>query len=217
MSARRLCPDGALEFVARLTVRDLGLLAEYVHRFQQLSGSRAPDTDHRIRALAAEVTEFSRGVAPEVISDWEYLMEDGRCVWGWCAFILAFPDRHYRISPRRSPRSPASISLRPNLTGRQALDVLVGLLGRHDAVRGAELIGRFALDPSQKVRSYSAGNRQKVMLVAAFAARTPLLAGMLDLIEGSDATAQMGRQVLGEGSLTSVFVRMSARGSWTRS
>lgn len=112
-------PDSVLEFVDRLTERDLDLLAEYVHRFQQLSGSRAPDTDHRIRALAAEVAEFSRGVAPEVISDWEHLMEDGRYLWAWRAFILAFPGRHYRIYAEAIAQE---LGVRLSAADRQALE-----------------------------------------------------------------------------------------------
>jgi ABC-2 type transport system ATP-binding protein len=38
-----------------------------------------------------------------------------------------------------------------------------------------ELIRRFELQPDKKVRAYSHGNRQKVLLIAAFAARADLL------------------------------------------
>jgi ABC-2 type transport system ATP-binding protein len=38
-----------------------------------------------------------------------------------------------------------------------------------------ELIKRFELDPTKKVRAYSKGNRQKVMLIAALMSRAPLL------------------------------------------
>ena len=44
--------------------------------------------------------------------------------------------------------------------------------GDYDEEREHELIDAFALDPSKRIRKYSKGNRQKVMLVAAFAART---------------------------------------------
>ncbi|MBE6481049.1 MAG: ABC transporter ATP-binding protein [Actinomyces ruminicola] len=67
------------------------------------------------------------------------------------------------------------VALWPNLTGGQALDALAGLRGRRDRVREDELIERFALDPTKKVRTYSKGNRQKVALVAALAAPTSLL------------------------------------------
>ncbi|GGB47750.1 ABC transporter ATP-binding protein [Flexivirga endophytica] len=71
------------------------------------------------------------------------------------------------------------VALWPTLTGQQALDVLAGLRrsarGKYDEARERELIEAFALDPSKRIRKYSKGNRQKVMLVAAFAARTDLL------------------------------------------
>ena len=71
------------------------------------------------------------------------------------------------------------VALWPTLTGRQALDVLAGLRrsagGHYDDRREAELIDAFALDTGKRIRKYSKGNRQKVMLVAAFAADTELL------------------------------------------
>lgn len=76
---------------------------------------------------------------------------------------------------------PGDVALWPNLTGRQVLDLLAQLRASgsgaapYDRAREAELVERFALDPSKKVGTYSTGNRQKVMLVAAFAAPTYLL------------------------------------------
>lgn len=70
---------------------------------------------------------------------------------------------------------PGDVSLWPNLTGFQVLDVLGGLRGVRNKEREAELIERFALNPTKRVRSYSTGNRQKVLLVATLAAPTPLL------------------------------------------
>jgi len=103
------------------------------------------------------------------------------------------------------------VALWPTLTGRQALDVLAGLRrsagGEYDDEREAELIDAFALDTSKRIRKYSKGNRQKVMLVAAFAAVTELLildeptSGLDPLMERTfgdcveQATAQ-GRTVL---------------------
>ncbi|MGD8150401.1 ABC transporter ATP-binding protein [Ornithinimicrobium sp. Y1694] len=70
---------------------------------------------------------------------------------------------------------PGDVALWPNLTGHQVLDALAGLRGTRDEARERELIEAFALDPTRRVRTYSTGNRQKVMLIAAFAAPTPLL------------------------------------------
>ena len=66
-------------------------------------------------------------------------------------------------------------SLWPNLTGAEALHLLGQVQGSVDAGYRDELVGRFDLDPSKKVRAYSKGNRQKVGLVAALASRPDLL------------------------------------------
>lgn len=94
---------------------------------------------------------------------------------GSVAVMGVDPSTHPAEATRHISSVPGEVSLWPNLTGRQALDVLAGLRGRYDRRREAELIERFALDPAKKIRSYSTGNRQKVMLVAAFAAETGLL------------------------------------------
>jgi ABC-2 type transport system ATP-binding protein len=70
---------------------------------------------------------------------------------------------------------PGDVTLWPNLTGQEVLDALAGLRGAYDKAAERRLINDFALDPRRKVRTYSKGNRQKVMLVAAFAACTALL------------------------------------------
>ena len=64
---------------------------------------------------------------------------------------------------------PGDVSLWPNLTGGETIDLLTRLRGGVDPKRRAELIERFNLDPRKKARSYSKGNRQKVALVSAFA------------------------------------------------
>jgi len=67
------------------------------------------------------------------------------------------------------------VALWPGLTGGQCLDVIGSTHGRVDERRRAELIDRFALDPTKRIRDYSKGNRQKVALVAALAADADLL------------------------------------------
>ncbi len=69
---------------------------------------------------------------------------------------------------------PGDVSLWPNLTGGEVIDLLTRLQGHHDPARRAELLEMFALDPTRKARSYSKGNRQKVALVAALASRAEL-------------------------------------------
>lgn len=67
------------------------------------------------------------------------------------------------------------VALWPALTGGQCLDVLGATQGGVDKRRRADLIERFDLDPTKRVRDYSKGNRQKVALIAALAADADLL------------------------------------------
>lgn len=69
---------------------------------------------------------------------------------------------------------PGDVSLWPNLTGGEVIDLFVKLRGTHHKSKREELIERFALDPSKKCRTYSKGNRQKVALVAAFSSDADL-------------------------------------------
>ena len=66
-------------------------------------------------------------------------------------------------------------SLWPSLTGAETLRLLERVQGRSDDAYRDELVARFDLDPSKKVRAYSKGNRQKLILVAALMTRPPLL------------------------------------------
>ncbi|BCT76376.1 ABC transporter ATP-binding protein [Sinomonas cyclohexanicum] len=85
------------------------------------------------------------------------------------------PGAHPAEVTRRVSYVPGDVALWGNLTGREVLDVLARLRGAYDPAAERDLVERFALDPGKRVRAYSKGNRQKVMLVAAFAARTELL------------------------------------------
>jgi ABC-2 type transport system ATP-binding protein len=76
---------------------------------------------------------------------------------------------------RRLAYVPGDVTLWPGLTGGEIIDLLGRLRGGLDAGRRAALIGRFALDPAKKARTYSTGNRQKVALIAALASDAELL------------------------------------------
>lgn len=76
---------------------------------------------------------------------------------------------------RRLAYVPGDVALWPRLTGGETIDLLGRLRGGLDERRRADLIERFELDPTRRGRQYSKGNRQKVALVAALAARTDLL------------------------------------------
>ncbi|WP_051476721.1 ABC transporter ATP-binding protein [Arthrobacter sp. Br18] len=64
---------------------------------------------------------------------------------------------------------PGDVSLWPGLSGGEIIDLLTGLRGGTDERLRRELIDEFDFDPRRKSRSYSKGNRQKAVLIAAFA------------------------------------------------
>ena len=76
---------------------------------------------------------------------------------------------------RRLAYVPGDVTLWPNLSGGEVIDLLGRLRGGLDPRRRADLLERFELDPRKKGRAYSKGNRQKVALVAALASDVELL------------------------------------------
>ncbi|MBT2469578.1 ABC transporter ATP-binding protein [Streptomyces sp. ISL-66] len=79
---------------------------------------------------------------------------------------------------RRVAYVPGDVTLWRNLSGGEVIDLYGRLRGGRsgtDRARRDALIERFELDPTKKGRTYSKGNRQKVALVAAFAAEAELL------------------------------------------
>jgi polyether ionophore transport system ATP-binding protein len=76
---------------------------------------------------------------------------------------------------RRLAYVPGDVTLWPNLSGGEVIDLLGRLRGGLNRQRRADLLDRFDLDPRKKGRTYSKGNRQKVALVAALASDVELL------------------------------------------
>jgi ABC-2 type transport system ATP-binding protein len=76
---------------------------------------------------------------------------------------------------RRLAYVPSEANLWPSLTGAEALRFLGAIHGSVDEAYRDELIDRFQLTPDKKIRAYSHGNRQKVLLIAALASRADLL------------------------------------------
>ncbi|MFC8409846.1 ATP-binding cassette domain-containing protein [Arthrobacter sp. NPDC057259] len=70
---------------------------------------------------------------------------------------------------RRLVYVPGDVSLWPNLTGGEVIELLGRLQGGQDRAERDRLLQLFELDPTKKTRAYSKGNRQKVALVAALA------------------------------------------------
>lgn len=108
---------------------------------------------------------------------------------------------------RRLAYVPGDVSLWPNLTGGEVIDLLGRLRGGLDEKRRESLLERFDLDPTKKGRTYSKGNRQKVALVAALSSDVELLildeptAGLDPLMEAQfraaiDEDRSEGRTVL---------------------
>ncbi|HEY7486068.1 MAG TPA: ABC transporter ATP-binding protein [Streptosporangiaceae bacterium] len=85
------------------------------------------------------------------------------------------PWRDIATLHRRLAYVPGDVTLWPNLTGGEVIDLLGRLRGGLDPKRKADLLERFELDPKKKGRTYSKGNRQKVGLVAALASDVELL------------------------------------------
>ena len=97
-----------------------------------------------------------------------------RATGGEASVLGKDPWRSAVALHRRIAYVPGDVSIWPNLTGGESIDVLARLRGaRHrDAAyreRRAELMEAFRFDPRTKGRAYSKGNRQKVALIAAFA------------------------------------------------
>ena len=94
---------------------------------------------------------------------------------GTVALLRGNPWRDAVTLHRRLAYVPGEVSLWPNLTGGEVIDLLGGLRGGLDPRRRAGLLERFDLDPTKKTRTYSKGNRQKVALVAALSSDAELL------------------------------------------
>ena len=76
---------------------------------------------------------------------------------------------------RRLAYVPGDVTLWPNLSGGEVIDLLGRLRGGLNPKRRADLLERFDLDPRKKARTYSKGNRQKVALIAGLASDVELL------------------------------------------
>jgi ABC-2 type transport system ATP-binding protein len=76
---------------------------------------------------------------------------------------------------RRLAYVPSEANLWPSLTGAEALRFLANIHGSVDDAYRTRLVDHFELVLDKKIRAYSHGNRQKILLIAAFASRAELL------------------------------------------
>jgi ABC-2 type transport system ATP-binding protein len=92
------------------------------------------------------------------------------------AEIFGFDAQHDTLpAHQRLAYVPGEANLWPSLTGAETLHLLARVHGRVDEPYRDQLIERFDLDTTKKVRAYSKGNRQKVVLVGALMTRAELL------------------------------------------
>lgn len=90
--------------------------------------------------------------------------------------VLGEDPRAHPAVLQRVGYVPGDVSLWPNLTGAETLRALEALRGiPSNRAREAELIDAFDLDPTKRAKSYSTGNRRKVLLVAALSMDAELL------------------------------------------
>lgn len=97
-----------------------------------------------------------------------------RATGGAATVLGGDPWREAVALHRRIASVPGDVSVWPNLSGGEAIDLLArlrgaGALGDSYRRERARLLDAFDLDPRTKGRAYSKGNRQKVALVAALA------------------------------------------------
>ncbi len=129
---------------------DLHITPGEVHGFLGPNGSGKSTT---IRALLGQIKVDGGLVEVFGMSAWEQAV-----------------DIHTRLA-----YVPGDTALWPGLSGGECIDLLGGFQGGLDHNRRSDLIERFDLDPTRKVRTYSKGNRQKVALIAALATQAELL------------------------------------------
>src|ERR1700683_1085443 len=85
------------------------------------------------------------------------------------------PWREATALHQRLAYVPGDVTLWPNLSGGEVIDLLGRLRGGIDAKQRASLLERFDLDPTKKARAYFKCNRQKVALIAALDSDVELL------------------------------------------
>lgn len=142
-----------------------------VKRFGEFSAVRDLD----LRVCGGEVHGFLGPNGAGKSTTIRILLGLYRATSGHVRVLGLDPAGHAAEVTRQISYVPGEVNLWPNLTGQEVLDALAGLRGSRDPATERRLAADFALDTRRVVRTYSKGNRQKVILVSAFAARTDLL------------------------------------------
>lgn len=119
------------------------------------------------------------------------------------AAVLGIPVEDVERSHRHLGYVPGDVAFWPQLTGTETLELLGNVTGGVDEAFKSELLERLGVDPSQRLRSYSKGNRQKIALVAALMGRPDVLlldeptAGLDPLME--EEFQQIAREAAARG------------------
>jgi ABC-2 type transport system ATP-binding protein len=146
-----------------------------VERLQKSFGRTRALDGLDLRVAAGEVHGFlgpnGAGKSTTIRALLGLLRVDG----GHARLLDGDPWRDATTLHRRLAYVPGDVTLWPNLSGGEVIDLLGRLRGGLDEDRRAELVRRFELDPTKRGNAYSKGNRQKVALVAALASDVELL------------------------------------------
>lgn len=114
------------------------------------------------------------------------------------AEVLGLDAHRDRLAiDRRVGYLPGELALYGDLTGTQLLTYFANLRGGVDTAYRDQLVERFELDPSRKIKSYSRGNKQKVGLVSVFMGR-PELFILDEPTSGLDPFVQLQFEALAE-------------------
>lgn len=111
---------------------------------------------------------------------------------------------------RRIGYVPGETALWPSLTGRETLELFAQVQGVTELRYRDELVERFAFDLDPRVRAYSKGNRQKLLLIAALMGRPALL--LLDEPSGGldPLMARVFRECVAEAAAAGQTVFLSS-------
>jgi ABC-2 type transport system ATP-binding protein len=136
-----------------------------------------------LTVLAGEVHGFLGPNGAGKSTTLRVLLGLARATAGIVTVFGADPWKHAPELHRRIAYVPGDVSLWPNFTGGEAIDLLARLRGGTEdraaySARKERLLEAFEFDPRLKGRTYSKGNRQKVALIAALA--TPAELYLLD-------------------------------------
>ncbi|MDJ1372063.1 ABC transporter ATP-binding protein [Gulosibacter molinativorax] len=150
------------------------LAAETRGLVKQFGSLRALD-DFNLRVPTGQITGFLGPNGAGKSTAIRVILGLLRATSGTCQVFGQDAWRDSVAIHRRVAYVPGDTSLWPNLTGGEAIDLLLRIRGTtHSKKRLARLVERFELDTKKKARTYSKGNRQKVALVAALAADAEL-------------------------------------------